>query len=1021
MPEHPGGRKTRADTKSGVPWFIALSALLISLASLAVSAYLYQHVAHGRLTSTQIVALQMAGSWSLASTMVNGHGTIQQVVRADFPFFTALAFGLGLACWLGRRVSLSRAGRQAGGVGVTWAVAALATNAAQDVLLWHLFARSAPGNRGFLAVQALAFAKFALFAGSGAIALCGLCTAAVRLFKGLTGRRTWGRGRPGRNACLIPPPPREQPFGWEVAAEKDCSRSPLDPALPDHWAADCRIPPGRPPGSIGICLSGGGVRAGTVALGALQFLQDKGVLARARYLVSVSGGGYMAGAFQQTLAADRRPPPEGLKLGPDQAGPSHPATPANVYAPGSVEEDYTRRHSDYLADSPRQWAVALGGLLFRLLCSLALIALVAASAGMALAGFYRGTRIVQGQILAIRPSNLPYPAAPELHATTDLDAFRAKFLVPCARALHLAVKEHLPFSYCHVGPVIYQPRAGVLIALGVAAVLTLGVYCLALWWPSLRRGAAQGFLVTGGLLAVIGLVIPLGVWFSAWITWHFGHATPKAEVVAGTGSVGAAYVGTLAAAFWHKGTTVAKSGTGFFGAFQKRVSGLIPNSMVQLMLMWISLLVVLGGVLLAAGWVAAGGPYRWWWEVLPIVVLAGAAATIDQTAMSLHPFYRRRLASAFALRRVHRRGVDLAEAYPYQVLTPLSEFGSRPGESSNPGFPQVIFQASANITGQDRTPPGRRAVAYTLSSDYVGGPEVGWVKTTDIEDLAGRVIGKDLTVQAAVAISGAAFASAMGSQTRFYELFLALSNARLGAWLPNPYYVWLKQCRASDWTVPGLPSRRRLSYFAREIFGLHPSTNPLLLCTDGGHYENLGLVELLRHRCRLIFCIDATGDTPPMARTLAQAITIAREELGVEIELKDPLGLVAGSATPLAPASPLSALNDRLSTSVVCLGTITYPEEVSYEGSSGKTVRGYLVFAKALLSAGMPYELLSYSMENTWFPRDSTGDQFFDSEQFDGYQALGRYMATEAVAAATRAGIIDRGGCPVFATDPPLP
>lgn len=85
--------------------------------------------------------------------------------------------------------------------------------------------------------------------------------------------------------------------------------------------------------------------------------------------------------------------------------------------------------------------------------------------------------------------------------------------------------------------------------------------------------------------------------------------------------------------------------------------------------------------------------------------------------------------------------------------------------------------------------------------------------------------------------------------------------------------------------MAGLPSRRRRSYWAREVLGLHPSTNPLVLCTDGGHYENLGLVELLRHRCRLIFCVDATGDTPPLARTLAQAIAIAREELGVSIEL----------------------------------------------------------------------------------------------------------------------------------------
>jgi hypothetical protein len=31
----------------------------------------------------------------------------------------------------------------------------------------------------------------------------------------------------------------------------------------------------------------------------------------------------------------------------------------------------------------------------------------------------------------------------------------------------------------------------------------------------------------------------------------------------------------------------------------------------------------------------------------------------------------------------------------------------------------------------------------------------------------------------------------------------------------------------------------------------------------------------------------------------------------------------------------------------------------------------------------MPYELLTYALKETAFPRQSTGDQFFDHEQFD--------------------------------------
>ena len=103
-------------------------------------------------------------------------------------------------------------------------------------------------------------------------------------------------------------------------------------------------------GSIGFCLSGGGIRAGSVALGFLQQMRDE--LVKARYLVSVSGGGYTAGAFVQALTkANDVAIPEGWTQERDAK---------KVYAPGSVEEDHIRRHSSYLADTVPLLLVALG-------------------------------------------------------------------------------------------------------------------------------------------------------------------------------------------------------------------------------------------------------------------------------------------------------------------------------------------------------------------------------------------------------------------------------------------------------------------------------------------------------------------------------------------------------------------------------------------------------------------------------------------------------------------------------------
>ena len=147
-----------------------------------------------------------------------------------------------------------------------------------------------------------------------------------------------------------------------------------------RWHNGGRVPPGRPPAEVGICASGGGIRSASVTLGALQALQRE-VLPRARYLVSVSGGGYMTGAFQLALT---RANPEAESL----------ATAADVFTPGSAEEDHLRRHGKYLADGGREWVTALGVVLRGVAASLALLTLGVVVAGVGLNAFYRAAPVV---------------------------------------------------------------------------------------------------------------------------------------------------------------------------------------------------------------------------------------------------------------------------------------------------------------------------------------------------------------------------------------------------------------------------------------------------------------------------------------------------------------------------------------------------------------------------------------------------------------------------------------------------
>jgi hypothetical protein len=638
-----------------------------------------------------------------------------------------------------------------------------------------------------------------------------------------------------------------------------------------------------------------------------------------------------------------------------------------------------RRHSSYIADGAGQWLTALAVLLRGVLSSLAVIGLTITTLGLAIGKFYSLVPVTDGG---------------------HLGCLRPRFALtrtPCVRKIQMQKPPRAP----HYPPI----SSGILYAIGFFAALTLLallVRQLAVKPAPERRisRTAAALLGATALVTTIGVALPALLWASSWVTWPLGFGPLRTASVSSLSLV-VTYLGAVAGVFWRKRTTIAKSAGTVTGLAKKGpVNQVLPNSMIQVIIMWICLAFLILVALLLCGWTATSGLADSRWALAPIGALAILVIFVDQSSMSLHPFYRRRLASAFAVRRAEADGVNVAAPYSYDELTLLSTYAKpEPGK----GWPAVTFAATANITGQDRTPPGRPGVPFMLAHDYIGGPATGWVRTDFLQELAGKRLQRDLTVEAAVAISGAAFAAAMGSQTRFYEVFLAISNARLGAWLPNPNFVAFKLGNPGNWTIPGLPNRRRLSYFAREIFGIHPSTSRLLLCTDGGHYDNLGLVELLRRRCKRIYCIDASGAAPPLDDTLAGAMTLAREELGVEITLTDEaFELVPGGWDRLKPADPFTSLNTRLSKSAVTIGSITYPAVPCRRKTDNgppchhKETHGELVFAQAVLTPDMPYQLLDFPQDDPGFPHDSTGDQWFNAAQFDSYQHLGHFIGQEA-------------------------
>ena len=190
---------------------------------------------------------------------------------------------------------------------------------------------------------------------------------------------------------------------WQQAArDAQCGRSRLgmaDLVRSDRPKADAKTHWPAPQETWGICLSGGGIRSATVALGALQSLQavspkaKQAELGRIRYLVSVSGGGYTAGAFQFAL----------------QVTGNRGAGPRSVFAQGSPEEDHLRRHSSYIADTAGQWLIALGVLFRCVTTGIVLIGLAIAALGLAIGRFYREVPVVTRGLAGLKPLFLAHP------------------------------------------------------------------------------------------------------------------------------------------------------------------------------------------------------------------------------------------------------------------------------------------------------------------------------------------------------------------------------------------------------------------------------------------------------------------------------------------------------------------------------------------------------------------------------------------------------------------------------------
>jgi hypothetical protein len=350
------------------------------------------------------------------------------------------------------------------------------------------------------------------------------------------------------------------------------------------------------------------------------------------------------------------------------------------------------------------------------------------------------------------------------------------------------------------------------------------------------------------------------------------------------------------------------------------------------------------------------------------VFLSMLAGRFTENANSLHRLYRDRLAHAFVL--------GAGEGEPAYLFSDLASSTSK----DVPFRPHLIVNTAANIQKSSNNKRGRNAEFFTITPLYVGSDLTKYVKTKTYE-----AAEPHLDLAAATAISGAAVSSAMGRVgVSVLAPTLALLNLRLAYWVRNPHL--LRQdgrnhsAALTDW---------KISYLFREMSGwLHEGLSKINL-SDGGHIDNLGLYQLLKRRCDVIFVSDAESDPGMTFASFVDVQRFARIDLGVRLEV--PVADIREAALKRQAELNKDGAHSARSPDKAhaAIGRIYYPETRYGNGPTLPEKEGILVYVKSCVTGDENDYVLDYEKRYRRFPHEATSDQFFSEEQFEAYRALG--------------------------------
>jgi hypothetical protein len=751
-----------------------------------------------------------------------------------------------------------------------------------------------------------------------------------------------------------------------------------------------------------LAISGGGIRSASFALGVIQtFLNEKPGNApadsnetcfdRFDYMSTVSGGGYIGSAVSWLKHHFGKGGDWRTYLGASNLG----ARSAEFQADGveGVEGskftwlDYFRQHGNYLKPSSMSTmslvGVALRGMLITLSAYTAILALILWA-------------MQYGGILP-PPTNAPaWEDNPQRIESVLLflglvvsGAFLlfgiASWLgsIPTRATMAIGWIPPLLFVIAGVWLLVRNPDGSPLahgeglywrwpVALGF--LIAAGACLILLWWAKADFDVARSGShvvhkwqyrvriiyqeVLGPLMT--GLILLVAIW-SVPHVYQFIHV-----------KVGGAFSAGLSSSL-----------LGVIGAIYQFVAGRDKKSTSStfstLRILLTAVLLVYGILLIAYSIVQAGEnrPVPMFGVHVPMLIVIGFAGVlagfiVNANYIGIGRMYRDRLMELFmpdkeAIQENQWRRAGNADQFDIAKLC---------DDDGTPQRPMHLVNCNVVMVGakQDRF-RGRGGDSFLLSPKFCGSSATGWMETCKLGD-------GHFTLATAVAASGAAASPHAGVAGRgitrnpLVSLLLSLTNVRLGYWIRNP--------RASHepknwhkWFPPNLlfPGIRQ------GLFGSGTTENAFFIeLTDGGHFDNTGLYELIRRRVKIIVLSQGSQDVSYSMDDLANAIQRVRVDFGVHIRF-------TSETYPLDSMRPGPDLGSVVKRGWA-LGTIKYP---------GTDKQGILLYLQASPIAAMNADTVSYWRRNVDFPNQTTADQFFDEEQLEAYRELGMAIAQTAV------------------------